>query len=266
MTSGNNITTTAIPTDWDGTTNHRLTFAAMSGNNAIGNTYTVATSEYNRALLRSAVNNALRECGAITQRTRGYAGTATSGSTTTCVDTACDMFAADYFNSGTILFTGDNNHWGVATITDFSATGTFTFTAQSDALASGDTFVAIPSGVSSIVRIEEDGYVNHFWNEVNGMLHFDEGNEPGGDFVIYYNKPHDALTTDAGVVNAALPVDYVLWHAVYQAQLLRFNLSRGDDKIVLQKIDLARQQMYNMKLKYRSQLLMPRDSRWSNWS
>ena len=79
---------------------------------------------------------------------RVVSGTATGGSTTTLVDTNFPwqdtsgvVPANDYYNGGTIWFTGGDND-GISTmITDWvNATETFTFATQSDACAAGDTY------------------------------------------------------------------------------------------------------------------------------
>jgi len=141
---------------------------------------------------------------------------------------------------------------------------------------SGQESYDLPSGVRNILGVEVAtstttpyNYKPHFnWREIDGDLFLDDGQEfYTDDYIIRlrYTAAHAALTTDAGEINAAVPIGLLKWAAAVHAIEWRMKKARADAPQLGADLAIAREKLALAKHDHPMERQNRRDPHYSNW-
>jgi hypothetical protein len=134
----------------------------------------------------------------------------------------------------------------------------------------------LPSGVFDVRRVEVerddddlDYERNHHWKELNGVLYFDPGHEPGdtGKAIrVWYAKDHGELG-DAGTVDNDVDIRYLKWAAVSYCWRNYIQGVKKDDPIAMDLLNEAKtseaQAMRNARNNHFR--IIDKDPHWGRW-
>jgi hypothetical protein len=129
--------------------------------------------------------------------------------------------------------------------------------------------IALPSGVKNLVRVEfksgtEYDAPFHQWKELEAYLVFDTAPAIGSTIRLTYIAPHAAVSLDADVINDEIPVDRLVWEAVYAATIHRITQVESQEPFT-QDLNKAALEFVVMNQRRQPVRHMNRDPRLSRW-
>lgn len=138
-------------------------------------------------------------------------------------------------------------------------------------VVSNQTEYTLPAGVFNVVRVQVassssadyDYQTQYNWREIDGTLYIPDAMKlnSGNKIRIYYNAPHDEVSSDTDIISDAIPLALLTTMAAYYFEYIQFyeqtNMGVKDTTILERLLSdkLVAQQRYKVARMHRDPIL-----------
>lgn len=232
-------------------------------------------------------------------------GSATSGTTSTLVDTAMIETGGTYTDGTLWILSGDNN--GLCAVVNNHVEQTLSIATQGSAIAANDSYVVadgkyqkhqlkqailtklreievikkdtdqeavegdtettitLDAGISNVRRVEIDGDISHYWKERDGVLYFHAHEPDESSDIVIWYMAPHGDIAESADIDDAVSLSWLKWAAVEDLLWKQYDLSDGDDPTAAKLLEKASALARRYESDKRSVRVMERDPIYSGW-